>query len=78
MFDQFIKDHPFIFIMFYAPWCGHCKTMKPDYEKLSKYMIDNNKNVKICKIDATVETELAAKYNVSGYPTLLYIIDGKE
>lgn len=40
-FDSFIKENPFVFVMFYAPWCGHCKNMKPDYSKLSKYFIDN-------------------------------------
>lgn len=63
--------------MFYAPWCGHCKNMKPDFSKLAKFMNENNKPVKIAKVDATVHGEIATKFNVQGYPTLFYFQNGE-
>ena len=56
-------------VLFYAPWCGHCNTMKPDYEKLrKKYMKNQNKNVAMINCDD--HKEFASKAGVQGFPTL--------
>lgn len=37
-FDPVIKEEASVLIMFYAPWCGHCKRMKPEYEAAAAQM----------------------------------------
>jgi len=78
-FDQALEQNPRMLLEFYAPWCGHCKALMPEYEKAAKAMKEEGLQTKLAKIDATVETEIAQRpeFKVSGYPTLKYWADGK-
>lgn len=68
-FDTFIGMYDLVFVKFYAPWCGHCKKMIPDYAQLASVMHEEG-GVPIVKVDATVETSIAGRYGISGYPSL--------
>ncbi len=63
---------------FYAPWCGHCKRLEPKFEKAAT-LLKKDTNIRLAKVDATVESELAATHNITGYPSLfVYRKGGKR
>jgi len=60
-----------VLIEFYAPWCGHCKSLAPTYEKLAKAYA-SEKNIVIASVDADAHRELGTRFGVTGFPTLKY------
>nr|AMM62654.1 conotoxin-specific protein disulfide isomerase (cspdi) [Conus geographus] len=77
-FDNFIKENEFVLVEFYAPWCGHCKKLAPMYSEAAGKLMDEGSNIKLAKVDATVETDLAGKFEVKGFPTIKFFIDGES
>lgn len=61
------------FVMVYAPWCGHCKTVKPEFEKLKSSYTGRTK---IVMIDGDKDKEAAKNMGVKGFPTLRYYPTG--
>merc|ERR1719228_1859804 len=67
------------FVMFFAPWCGHCKRLAPVWEELAaKHNKDVDSEVTIAKADCTVATSLCSAQDVTGYPTLKFFKSGAE
>lgn len=55
--------------MFYAPWCGYCKEMKPSYAEAAKALKMENSKIVLAALDATKYRELSEKEEIKGYPT---------
>eukprot|EP01061_Rhynchopus_euleeides_P027963 TRINITY_DN454_c0_g2_i1.p1 TRINITY_DN454_c0_g2~~TRINITY_DN454_c0_g2_i1.p1 ORF type:complete len:218 (+),score=98.47 TRINITY_DN454_c0_g2_i1:71-655(+) len=74
--EQVFKSGKNALVKFYAPWCGHCKSMAPAYDQLGADY-EASSSVLIGDVDATIHQELATKYGVQGYPTLKYFTQEK-
>jgi len=67
-----MTDGKTVFIKFFAPWCGHCKKMAPDWEKLSKEWEGDEVGL-IADVDCTASGKSLCDANgVKGFPTLKY------
>jgi protein disulfide isomerase len=73
-FDDFVKNNKKVLVKFYAPWCGHCKKMAPEWEEAATKL---KGKVPLADVDATEQKTCASKYGVSGYPTIKWFVDGE-
>ena len=64
-------------VEFFAPWCGHCKTLAPIYEELGQTFASVGDKVIIGKVDADKHKALGKRFGVQGFPTLKWF-DGKS
>jgi len=71
-FDEIVNDdRKDVLIEFYAPWCGHCKSLAPKYDELAK-KLKKETSITIAKMDAT-ENDVPSQYEVQGFPTIYFV-----
>jgi len=71
-------DVPMV-VEFYAPWCSHCKELKPIYEALADSYDHVSEKIIIARIDADKHKPVIKSQNIKGYPTIkLYMPSNKE
>mmetsp|Transcript_16840 Transcript_16840/g.27210 ORF Transcript_16840/g.27210 Transcript_16840/m.27210 type:complete len:218 (+) Transcript_16840:34-687(+) len=59
-----------VFLKFFAPWCGHCKKLKPDWDKLMDEFAGSASQL-VADVDCTTEGKpLCDEAGVKGFPTL--------
>ncbi|WCJ35040.1 Protein disulfide-isomerase 5-2 [Euphorbia peplus] len=75
-FDSAISSFDFIFVDFYAPWCGHCKRLAPELDAAAPILAGLKEPIVIAKVDADKYSRLARKYDIDGFPTLKIFMHG--
>jgi len=74
--DKVVTGENSVLVEFYAPWCGHCQSLAPEYAKAAGKLKELKSEITLSKVDATVETKLAEKYGVQGFPTIKFFKKG--
>lgn len=72
---QFLNTHKPVFLLLYAPWCGHCKSIHPEWEKFAGSVKDI---VRVGAIDADKYRDVASQFGVKGFPTIKFYKMGNK
>jgi protein disulfide-isomerase A1 len=75
-FDSVIAKNQHILVEFYAPWCGHCKKLAPEYSAAAGVLKADG--IPLAKVDCTVQKQVAEKFKIQGFPTLKFFSNGKD
>lgn len=82
---QVVKQHgggtkPTQLMVFFAPWCGHCRMFMDGKESVweqLKLKHGHREDVKFVQVNCDEDREMAQKFNIRGFPTILKIKNGK-
>jgi thioredoxin 2 len=59
----------------WAPWCGPCRAMAPEFERAARQL---EPRLKLVKVNIDEEPEVARRFGVQSIPTILLVLHGRE
>uniref|UniRef100_A0A673CAL3 Protein disulfide-isomerase A6 n=1 Tax=Sphaeramia orbicularis TaxID=375764 RepID=A0A673CAL3_9TELE len=79
-FDKMVLDSDDVWLVeFFAPWCGHCKNLEPEWAAAATAVKEQTKGkVRLGAVDATVHQGLSSRYGIRGFPTIKVFRKGEE
>ncbi len=69
------KSRGIMLVYFWAPWCGHCSMFSPTYEEVAAEMAER---ARFAKLNCDDQTSVAIQCNISGTPTIIIYLNGRE
>lgn len=73
-FDKAIASEKLTMVDFYTTWCGPCKMMAPFIEEIKN---EQSSVVNVLKVDAEAQLDIAERYKLEGYPTVIFFKKGE-
>ncbi|XP_027139836.1 protein disulfide-isomerase A6 [Larimichthys crocea] len=79
-FDKLVLEGDDVWMVeFFAPWCGHCKSLEPEWAAAASAIKEQTKGkVRLGAVDATVHQAVSSRYGIRGFPTIKIFRKGEE
>ncbi|XP_051559803.1 protein disulfide-isomerase A2 isoform X2 [Myxocyprinus asiaticus] len=77
-FDRALRENKYLLVEFYAPWCGHCRTLEPIYAEVAGLLKKESSAIRLAKVDAIEERDLAEEFDANSFPTIKFLKDGNR
>ncbi|CBZ54417.1 putative thioredoxin [Neospora caninum Liverpool] len=76
-YKEFLASHPFVLVMYYAPWCYWSKATLPEFHAAAKILAHHEPPVILALVDSVEEEDIANFEDIREFPTLKFFIDGR-
>ena len=77
-YTEAIKKYDHLYLLFYAPWCGHCRHFMPIYLETANYCKEKNISATFAKIDGTASENASIYFQIEEFPTLFFFKKGEK
>jgi protein disulfide-isomerase-like protein len=72
-----VAQHANVFVSFTAPWCGHCKTLKPTWRAYAA-ATPTLRDTVLANVDCTANPRLKQRFGIRGFPSLRLFVRGDD
>lgn len=76
-FESYLKEQPYVFVNFFAPWCIWCQRLEPVWEAFAEKVEVDHIPVKVVSVDCVANKETCGNQHIQAFPSLRLFKEGQ-